>query len=168
MQIHQRHIDKMSRRTYAITCLMLWFLTSYCQRKGEDAVYLIPKNFEGNLFIVFGQEKGTDTVYEEGMRIYNFDTTGILRTKFKPHYGLQQNFYFYVDSVGNKTPLRYLLPSQIKGSDEVVAYNQETGKNFDKAKSVDRHFEMITIAKQKNISAIGNERSSLMWNEIEQ
>lgn len=155
-------------RTHLLTFLILSFLISSCQRRGEDAIYLIPKNFEGNLFVIFEQEKGTDTVYEEGKRVYSFDTTGILRTKFKPNYGLQQNSYFYVDSVGNKTLLRYLLPSQLQGSEEVVAYNQETGKHFDKAKSVDRHFEMITIAKQKNISPIGNERSSLMWKEIEQ
>jgi hypothetical protein len=154
-------------KTHFLTCLILWYLTSSCQNRGEDAVYLIPKNYEGTLFIIFEHEKGRNVVYEEGKRVYRFDTTGILRTKFGPNFGLQQNFYFYVDSVGNKTSIRYLLPSQLQGSEEVVACNQETGINFDRAKSVDRHFEMTTLAKQKNIPTIGNERSSLMWKEIE-
>jgi len=39
---------------------LLMFLS--CRRKGEDCIYLIPKNFEGNLLILFNQEKGAEKI----------------------------------------------------------------------------------------------------------
>lgn len=155
-------LERIKLITYLIVCSIL----SSCNQKSEEAIYLIPKNFEGNILIFFNDENGVHTVYDDGNRVYNFDTSGILKTKFKQNYKLQKNIFFYIDSNGNKTPLRYLLPSQLKGTDEVIAFNQETGYYFDAAKSVDRHFEIVTIAKQKNISSIGNERSSSMWKKL--
>ncbi|MHA4847191.1 DUF6843 domain-containing protein [Flavitalea antarctica] len=151
-----------------IICLALICISSSCQSNGEDCIYLIPKNFEGNLLIVYNQENGTDTIYEGRDRVYSFDTTGILRTKFKPNYGLQRNFYFYIDSLGNRHSLRYGILSQLNGNNEVVCLNKETGKDFDKSKSVDRHFEMITVAKQVNMDSIGDLRSSFLWKAFAQ
>jgi hypothetical protein len=149
---------------YFIICLILGFLAFSCQgRKGEDTIYLIPKNFEGNLFVIFEQNTGKDTVYEGKRRVYVFDTSGVLKTKFKPNYGLQQSFFFYVDSKGNRISLKYSLPWQKRNADDVYAYNIETGNDFDTTKSVRRHFEMITIAKDKNFYDIGNKRSLKMW-----
>jgi len=137
-----------------------------CGRKGEDSVYLIPKNFEGNLLIVFNQDKGTDTIYEQQARVYSFDTTGVLKTRFSPNYGIQKNHYYFVDSLGNRTDIKYALPSQLKGTDDFVIVNSETGNDFDTSKKVKRHFELLTVAREKNVDSIANLRSDFMWKKL--
>ena len=137
-----------------------------CVRKGEDSVYLIPKNYEGNLIIVFNQDNGVDTIYEQQARLYSFDTTGVLMTRFSPNYGIQQNHYYFVDSLGNRTGINYALPSQLKGTDDFVIINQETGNGFDTSKKVKRHFELLTVARERNVDSIANLRSDFMWKRL--
>jgi hypothetical protein len=153
-------------RKFKASHILFFILFLSCGRKGEDSVYLIPKDFEGNLLIVFNQDKGTDAVYEKQARLYLFDTTGVLMTKFSPNYGVQQNHYYYVDSLGNRTDIKYALPSQLKGTDDVVIINQETGNGFDTSKKVKRHFELLTVARERNVDSIANLRSDFMWKRL--
>src|SRR5690349_8688658 len=129
-----------------------------CGRTGEDSIYLIPKNFEGNLLIVFNQDKGAATIYEQQARVYSFDTTGVLLTGFSPNYGIQQSHYYFADSLGNRTDIHYALPSQLKGTDDFVIVHSETGNDFDTSKKVKRHFELLTVAREKNVDSIANLR----------
>jgi len=154
-------------RTHLILSLALLTITSSCQKNGKDCIYLIPENFEGNILIIYEQQNGMDATYENKNRVYFFDTTGVLKTKFAPNYGMQKNHYFYVDSLGKRSLIKYVIPSQLRQSDEVVCYNKETGKDFDKKRNVDRHFEIFTIAKEKNIDSIGNKRSLFMWGKLD-
>ena len=137
-----------------------------CGRKGEDSVYLIPKNYEGNLLIIFNQDHGVDTTYEQQARVYSFDTTGVLITKFSPNYGIQQNRYYYVDALGNRTDLKYALPSHLKGTDNVVIFNKETGNDYDTSKKMKRHFELLTVARERNMDSIANLKSDFMWERL--
>ena len=156
-------------RIQLVLCLALMVgTTSSCQNVGENCIYLIPKNFEGNVLIIYEDQMGVDTMYEGKSRVYKFDTTGILKTKFGPNYGVQKNFYYYIDSVGKRFQINYAIPSQLKGTDEVVIYNQETGNDIDKKKSTRRHFEMFTVAKQNDIKYIANLRDSFMWKNLDQ
>ena len=134
-----------------------------CKTKGEDSIYLVPKYYEGNLVILFNQKEGLDTLYENKKRIYRFDYNGVLKTKFEPNYGTKQHLYYYVDKLGNRSPLKYLSRSELKGAQEVVISNEETGNGFDTTKKVERHFELLTVGRQFNIDSIGNLRSSFMW-----
>ena len=146
--------------------LLLFVITIFiisCEREGENSIYLIPKNYEGNLIILFNQQDGKDTAFDKQERIYRFDKYGILKTKFQPNYGLQQNHYYYLDSLGNRTPLRYLLPSQLKDTDEMVVCNKETGNDFDTTRKIKRHFELLTVGKQSNVDSLANLRSKFIW-----
>jgi hypothetical protein len=158
----------MAQGIYLTLLINFIFFSSSCQRKGEDCIYLIPKKFEGNILIIFGQDDGVDSVHEGKNRLYKFDTTGILKTKFKENYGVQRNYFFYVDNVGSRTPIKYAIPTQLKGTNEVVIYNQENGNDFDKNKSAFRYFEMVTVAKEKNIDSIGNLRNNFMLKNLNQ
>lgn len=148
-------------KSLLLFAILLFFIS--CSHKGEDSIYLIPENYEGNLLIVFNQQEGEETLYENKERIYHFGTSGILKTKFQSNYGIQNNFYFYLDSLGTRTRLRYLLPSELKDTDEVVILNKETGNDFDTTHKIKKHFELFTVGKQSNSDSIGNLRSKFMW-----
>jgi hypothetical protein len=150
-------------RKFKASYFLFFIMFVSCGRKGEDSVYLIPKNYEGNLMIIFNQDNGVDTFYEKQGRVYQFDTIGVLMTKFSPNYGIRQNHYYYVDSLGNRTNINYALPSQLKGTNDVVIINQEAGNGFDTSKKVERHFELLTVARERNVDSIGNLRSDFIW-----
>lgn len=156
----------MTIKTQLIFCLLFLSLTTSCQKKGENCIYLIPENFEGNILIIYDQFDGSNVVYENKSRLYIFDTTGVLKTKFKPNYGLQQNEYFYVNRVGERKIIYYSNYSKLKNSDSVFCYNNETGKQFDTKAGIDKYFETFTIAKEINIDSIGNLRSSFIWKNL--
>lgn len=142
-------------------------MVAACQRKGEDCIYLVPKNFEGNLLLVFEQKDGSDILYEEKTRMYKFDTIGVLKTKFAPNNGLHRKTYYYVDSVRARFLIKYVVSSQLNESDEVVCINHEAGNDFDKKISAPRHFELMTIAKGKHIDSIGKHRDFFSFKKLE-
>lgn len=150
-------------RKLNVLYFLFFLLFQSCGRRGEDSIYLIPINYEGNLMIIFSQAKGVDTVYEKQARVYLFDTTGVLETKFPANYGIQQNHFYYIDSLGNRTVLKYILPSQLKGNDNYVIINKEAGNGFDTFQKVQRHFELLTVAREKNVYSIANLRSDFLW-----
>jgi hypothetical protein len=87
--------------------LFFWLNAVYifasCQN-AELELYLIPKGFEGQVFIVFNQPQGQPKTYEKSRRV--FDTTGVLLTQFSPNYGFINWQYAYIDSIGQQTILR--------------------------------------------------------------
>ena len=139
-----------------------------CGRHGENCIYLIPKGFEGNLIIIFEQNDGNDTSYDKQTRLYNFDKSGVLKTKFKPNYGTQQKQYYYVDSLGNKINIAYRLPSDPTDGQEPIVLNIEPGNDFDTIKKRKRHFELFTVARQYHVDSIAELRSKFMWQSLRQ
>lgn len=157
-------------RNFLLVCLLLSVLFSACQRRGEDVVYLMPENFQGNVLIIFDQKNGVDSSYEGGKRVYKIDTTGVLRTKFNKNYGKHQSFFYQLDKNNTRIPLRYILPVHIENispeSKETFVYNIETGKDYDKKTSKDRYFELFTITNRTNLDSIGNLKSSFMQAQL--
>jgi hypothetical protein len=142
-------------------------MVTACKSRGEDCIYVFPKNFEGNVIIIYDQNDGANISYEGKSRLIKLDSTGVLKTKFKPNYGIQKNSFFYADSIGRRYQIDYILPGQLEKTGEIVVYNQETGSDFDKKNNLKRHFEMLTVAMQKNVDSIANLRSMLMWKKLE-
>lgn len=143
-------------------CILCVVFKCCAQKKAEDAIYIIPKGFEGNLLIVFNKTNGSDSLYEDGKRVYVFNNTGILETKFGPNYGTKQNFYFYGNRNGKRSSLKYLYGNKLTNENEVVVHNRETGKMYNQALSRDVYFEISTVGKQKNIFSIEETRSSFL------
>jgi hypothetical protein len=77
-----------------------------CYNNPEPETYLIPKGFRGRVSIIFNQKDGAPIRYENGRRIYEIPSNGILLTQFKDEYGIINHEYYYVDSFGS----RYGLP----------------------------------------------------------
>lgn len=72
-----------------------------CRRVGEQVIYLLPNRFVGNVIIVYNRPDGTPAEYRDGARIYRIPTTGVLKTQFKPNYGLRKpDLHYYVDKQG--------------------------------------------------------------------
>jgi len=92
--------------------------------KAEPETFLIPANYVGEVNILFNQngrpvkhrnEAGHDTIYvprvgmpikyEDGRRLYEIPSDGILLTRFKENDGFIDRQYYSVDSNGKRTPL---------------------------------------------------------------
>jgi hypothetical protein len=88
--------------------LMLVFLISdgfFGCKHPEAENYYIPEGFKGRVNIIFDQSKGESSIYENGRRVYQVPTNGILLTQFKDEYGIVDHQYYYVDGRGYKKPL---------------------------------------------------------------
>jgi hypothetical protein len=87
----------------AFSFLCFWAIVTGCEPKPET--YLIPDGFKGKINIIFNQPRGLPQRYENGRRVYDIPSNGILLTRFKDEYGIIDHQYFYVDKGGNKSPL---------------------------------------------------------------
>jgi hypothetical protein len=75
-------------------------------REPEAESYYIQKGFQGRINIIFNQSKGDSFKYENGRRVYQIPSNGILLTQFKDEYGIVDHQYYYVDGIGNKKALK--------------------------------------------------------------
>jgi hypothetical protein len=87
---------------FLITILMS---TLGCNKNPEPETYLIPKGFTGRIDVILDQANGLPKKYENGRRVYEIPSNGILLTQFKDEYGIVNRQYFYVDSIGKRYPL---------------------------------------------------------------
>ena len=101
-----------SKKFIAVSCISpLLLLLLFTQlRKGEDEIYLIPKGFMGPIRVQFEEKNGVEINYEDGKRIYEIPSTGILFTKAKST-NYHRVRYFWVDAAGNRTAMKF-YPAQ--------------------------------------------------------
>jgi hypothetical protein len=71
-------------------------------QKTEPEYFLIPKNYNGKVQIVFNSKCGNKIEYENEIRIYRIPESGILFTKFKDEQGIINQKYFFVDENNNR------------------------------------------------------------------
>lgn len=109
---------------FGIYLIAFMQMLSSCYQKAEPETYLIPANFTGRVEILFNQngvpyedknKYGRDTIYtpqmgkpikyENGRRIYEIPSSGILLTQFKINDGFIDTKYFSIDGNGKRTPL---------------------------------------------------------------
>jgi hypothetical protein len=111
--------------TIFLAAFLIMQIFSSCDR-AEPEIYLIPYNFQGEVNIIFNQdgiaqkyknEYNRDSIYmpkigaakkyENRYRVYEIPSSGILLTQFKANSGWHiDRKYFYVDSLGNRFPLK--------------------------------------------------------------
>jgi len=115
-----------------VTILMILLSMVGCAQKAEDTIRLIPEGYEGPVMIIYNQKDGVPKEYEENKRVYRIPDNGLLRTQFEPNYGVQNHQFFYVDSIGERTKIQFVMTniegfaSVNKGSDKVFAYLEQT------------------------------------------
>src|SRR5687768_12332838 len=74
----------------------------------RNGIYLVPQGFTGPVIILYNQPDGVELRSEAGLYVYEIPNDGILRVKGRGYTGIVNLSYFYVDSEGNRRPLRYL------------------------------------------------------------
>ena len=63
---------------------VIWFAFWYWYEKGENEIYILPRDYRGSVIVFFDNENGKEEKYDdENNRIYEIDNSGILKTKFK-------------------------------------------------------------------------------------
>ncbi len=108
-------------------------IVSSCYQRAEPETYLIPSNFTGEVNILFNQngvptkyknEYGQDTIYtpkignpmkyENGRRVYEIPSNGILLTQFKKNDGFIDRQYYSIDRDGNRILLEVFKFEHLK------------------------------------------------------
>jgi hypothetical protein len=82
------------------------FATSYLTRPDKE-LFLVPKNFSGNIYVIYNQRNGEPKEYENKRRVYRIPGNGILFTQFKDEYGIINQEYYFVDKAGNRTKIKF-------------------------------------------------------------
>ncbi len=80
-----------------------------CAQKAEDSIRLIPEGYVGPVLIIFNQEDGEPVEYEGDKRMYRIPKNGILKTQFKPNFGVQNIRFFYVDAKNKREEIQFVL-----------------------------------------------------------
>jgi hypothetical protein len=153
----------MNKRQIILFVTAVVLLGIYLSRrtKGEDSIYLIPDGFRGKCIVIWDQPDGTEPEYDNGWRVYRFPKTGILLTQMGVNKGTMNFKYFLIDSLGNRTELRYLWPTDTCDFNDVVVVNHESG-------GIEQHFFVGTQADLDEglLSRIGEHRVDSLLREI--
>jgi hypothetical protein len=83
------------------------FIGSFLNRP-EKEMYLIPNDFQGRFRVVYGEECGAEPAYEDGRRILEIPSNGLLIIKPKFKSGTINNEYYLVDHNGNRQKISIL------------------------------------------------------------
>lgn len=117
-------------RLFLVAYFLLSFSLGSCQsQQKEGEIFLFPNGYVGSAIIVFNQKQGKDILYDENKnRIYEFDSSGYLFTKFAPNNGFistNKINYFYYDPKSKKriSKLDYLWLNRSK-LDSVIFQKQ--------------------------------------------
>ncbi|KXN99911.1 hypothetical protein LS48_05365 [Aequorivita aquimaris] len=94
-------------RTVKYLIILTSILLFSCSNSATDTITLIPDGYTGPVKISLCDGKGKEEKLENGKRIYEIDTNGLLITKFKAEFGWQFNKYYYVKD-NNRQEIRFL------------------------------------------------------------
>jgi hypothetical protein len=105
----------MKNFSYHLTLLFFVALLFGCGEIGENSVYLLPKNYQGVVFVLYNRKSGEQPKYEGNTRIYEIPSNGILETQLTPNTSWHQSDkYFYLDN-GKRIEITYDQQHQING-----------------------------------------------------
>ncbi len=85
-------------------------LNSSCSVKTNptDGIYLIPKDYTGDVIIFFNQPDGVIPEVENGLYVYKIPEDGILKVKTSGVTGVVDKSYYYVDENNERRKIEYL------------------------------------------------------------
>jgi hypothetical protein len=88
---------------------------------GDDEIFILPDGYTGVVLILHGQKHGEPKKYENGKRVYEIPSNGILKTQFSLNTGWHTpGKYFYKDN-GKLTELPYLFDDRDVEARRVIA-----------------------------------------------
>src|SRR5688572_24570469 len=75
-----------------------------CNMAEKEAV-IVPKGYKGYIVVIFNQKNGTARITQDGKRIYEIPSNGILKTQLKANYGVREFTEFYFDKISTENKL---------------------------------------------------------------
>ncbi|MBO0861964.1 MAG: hypothetical protein J2P21_26430 [Chloracidobacterium sp.] len=88
---------------------------------GDDEVFILPKGYNGCVFILHDQKNGRPKRYELGKRVYEIPDNGILKTQFSLNTGWHDIKYFHkVDEKLIEIPITINNGEQFKSNETQV------------------------------------------------
>jgi len=149
-------------------CAVIVLLTSaslsgcvFSQEVGES-ICLLPKGFEGPVFIIFGQKDGLNPTVENGRHVYVIPSSGILKTKAEVNFRIKENEFYYLMPNGERIKIEYLYPGgnawQDKAftedkvdlnKDEIYVFSDVMGSTTDK-QGKEVRFRQFLVGKLKD------------------
>jgi hypothetical protein len=99
--------------------------------QAEPETHLIPKGYKGYVIIIFDEKNGVPEKYENGSRVYEIPSDGVLRTQFKKQKGWiapgKVNYYYYDNNERQK--IEYLQSTQgVKDDSKMYVFSEEISK----------------------------------------
>jgi hypothetical protein len=110
------------------TLFSILFFFSSCMNQAEPETHLIPKDYKGYVIVIFDEKNGVPKKYENGSRVYEIPSDGVLRTQFRKQKGWiapgKVNYYYYDNSERQK--LEYLQSTQgVKDDSKIYVFSEE-------------------------------------------
>ena len=131
-----------------------------CKQQLEAEIYLVPKGYQGAVYIIFNQKSGVSPKYENKMRLYEIPLNGILQTQFKPNEEWHNlPLCFYVDDYGKRFEIPYkLLGSDVKG-DTIQTCCASSGIAYKDDKDKATSYDIFFIGTEKVIDSAFENRT---------
>lgn len=105
---------------FEIIAIILILFTCSSAESEMGEIFLVPKDFRGKVNIIYNIKDGSDEKYENNMRVYLIPENGILLTKFKDLYGNTNQFYYLIDSSGNRSKINVSLDEKSGTNDSAI------------------------------------------------
>jgi hypothetical protein len=145
--------------------IVILFLFCSCVQKSEDSIYILPKEYEGNILIVFDQSNGMEIEQKDNSRIYKIPKNGVLKVRIKPKFGVGK-ISFYQSTIEQQNEISYINSSDwdniTNKQSKVVCWNLETGSDSD-SNNKKRHFEVFSVGRVSKSDSISDARSAFVW-----
>lgn len=116
-------------------------------------IFLIPKGYNGKVMVVLENKNGSEPKYEHNKRVYDVPITGILVTQFSINEGFMNREFYYVDSIGQRTPIRnFRSEEDAKNSNETgIFYSGTAGVLGNSGDSHSVVFQEFIVSDYKNL-----------------
>jgi hypothetical protein len=121
-----------------IPIMVMGIMLGGCQKKAEQEIVILPKDYKGYIVIIYDQKKGASARYEGKKRIYEIPPNGILKTQFTGNYGWREFAEFYYEGVSRENRLLSFAEFEKIPTDSLVGFIGPAGTVKKDANSDDR------------------------------
>ena len=145
-----------------IPILVIVVMIEGCQKRGEEEIVILHKDYTGYVVIIYNQKTGTRIKYEGKKRVYEIPAEGILKTQFSGNYGWVGFTEFYYENIAPENKIPFIVESKNIPVDSVVAFGGSTGnanKNLDGEETIE--FRLFYVGNEEQIDKAYQEAEKL-------
>lgn len=126
---------------------------------GEDEIFILPEGYRGVVFILYDQKKGVAVKYDQGKRVYEIPSNGILKTQFSLNTDWHSfGDYFFRDN-GKQIKIPFVLDGKLTESNKNIDPNEvhvcchSSGKSYYNDRDGFVEFGQFYVGTKDEISA---------------